>query len=164
MEAEDAGDPGHTAEGREQRHGQLCAGHQPDGHGHSDAEQHLQCTGDDERRTQETDETDETTESTQVTGTTETQGTAATGTEALLEELSETFRTNPDSILMKLDELGLSLEDLGDEDNLASLATAMNEGAANMGLPTIEDLDSAVSTLHEKLSANWSSYFKVEEA
>lgn len=113
---------------------------------------------------QETDETDETTESTQVTGTTETQGAAATGTEALLEELSETFRTNPDSILMKLDELGLSLEDLGDEDNLASLATAMNEGAANMGLPTIEDLDSAVSTLHEKLSANWSSYFKVEEA
>lgn len=113
---------------------------------------------------QETDETDETTESTQVTGTTETQGTAATGTEALLEELSETFRTNPDSILMKLDELGLSLEDLSDEDNLASLATAMNEGAANMGLPSIEDLDSAVSTLHEKLSANWSSYFEVEEA
>ena len=113
---------------------------------------------------QETEETDKTTESTQVTGTTETQGTAATGTEALLEELSETFRANPDSILMKLDELGLSLEDLGDEDNLASLATAMNEGAANMGLPTIEDLDSAVSTLHEKLSANWSSYFKVEEA
>ena len=109
-------------------------------------------------------EMDETTESTQVTGTTETQGTAATGTEALLEELSETFRANPDSILMKLDELGLSLEDLGDEDNLASLATAMNEGAANMGLPTIEDLDSAVSTLHEKLSANWSSYFEVEEA
>ena len=109
-------------------------------------------------------ETDETTESTQVTGTTQAQGTAATGTEALLEELSETFRANPDSILMKLDELGLSLEDLGDEDNLASLATAMNEGAANMGLPTIEDLDSAVSTLHEKLSANWSSYFKVEEA
>lgn len=113
---------------------------------------------------QETEETDETTESTQVTGTTETQGTAATGTEVLLEELSETFRANPDSILMKLDELGLSLEDLGDEDNLASLATAMNEGAANMGLPTIEDLDSAVSTLHEKLSANWSSYFEVEEA
>lgn len=113
---------------------------------------------------QETEETDETTESTQVTGTTETQGTAATGTEALLEELSETFRANPDSILMKLDELGLSLEDLGDEDNLASLATAMNEGAANMGLSTIEDLDSAVSTLHEKLSANWSSYFEVEEA
>lgn len=109
-------------------------------------------------------ETDETTESTQVTGTTETQGTAATGTEALLEELSETFRANLDSILMKLDELGLSLEDLSEEDNLASLATAMNEGAANMGLPIIEDLDSAVSTLHEKLSANWSSYFEVEEA
>lgn len=113
---------------------------------------------------QETEETDETTESTQVTGTTETQGTAATGTEALLEELSETFRANLDSILMKQDELGLSLEDLSDEDNLASLATAMNEGAANMGLPTIEDLDSAVSTLYEKLSANWSSYFEVEEA
>lgn len=109
-------------------------------------------------------EMDEATESTQVTGTTQAQGTAAAGTEALLEELSETFRANPDSILMKLDELGLSLEDLGDEDNLASLATAMNEGAANMGLPTIEDLDSAVSTLHEKLSANWSSYIEVEEA
>ena len=113
---------------------------------------------------QETDETDETTESTQVTGTTQAQGTAATGTEALLGELSETFRANPDSILVKLDELGLSLEDLSDEDNLASLATAMNERAANMGLPTIEDLDSAVSTLYEKLSANWSSYFEVEEA
>ncbi|MCI7522188.1 hypothetical protein [Roseburia hominis] len=113
---------------------------------------------------QETEETDETTESTQVTGTTQAQGTAATGTETLLAELSETFRANPDSILMKLDELGLSLEDLSDEDNLASLATAMNEGAANIGLPTIEDLDSAVSTLHEKLSANWSSYFEVEEA
>lgn len=109
-------------------------------------------------------EMDEATESTQVTGTTQAQGTAAAGTEALLEELSETFRVNPDSILVKLDELGLSLEDLGDEDNLASLATAMNEGAANMGLPTIEDLDSAVSTLYEKLSANWSSYFEVEEA
>ena len=116
------------------------------------------------QETQETEETDETTGSAQVTGTTEAQGTAATGTEALLAELSETFRANPDSILMKLDELGLSLEDLGDENNLASLATAMNEGAANMGLPTIEDLDSAVSTLHEKLSANWSSYFEVEEA
>ena len=116
------------------------------------------------QETQETEETDETTGSAQVTGTTEAQGTAATGTETLLAELSETFRANPDSILMKLDELGLSLEDLGDEDNLASLATAMNEGAANMGLPTIEDLDSAVSTLHEKLSANWSSYFEVEEA
>lgn len=109
-------------------------------------------------------EMDEATESTQVTGTTQAQGTAATGTETLLAELSETFRANPDSILMKLDELGLSLEDLSDEDNLASLATAMNEGAANMGLPSIEDLDSAVSTLHEKLSTNWSSYFKVEEA
>ena len=109
-------------------------------------------------------EMDEATESTQVTGTTQVQGTAATGTETLLAELSETFRANPDSILMKLDELGLSLEDLSDEDNLASLATAMNEGAANMGLPSIEDLDSAVSTLHEKLSTNWSSYFKVEEA
>lgn len=109
-------------------------------------------------------EMDEATESTQVTGTTQAQGTAAAGTEALLAELSETFRANPDSILMKLDELGLSLEDLSDEDNIASLATAMNEGAANMGLPTIEDLDSAVSTLHEKLSANWSSYFEVEEA
>ena len=63
-------------------------------------------------------EMDEATESTQVTGTTQAQGTAAAGTEALLEELSETFRTNPDSILMKLDELGLSLEDLGDEDIL----------------------------------------------
>lgn len=112
---------------------------------------------------QETEETDETTENTQVTGTTQAQGTAATGTETLLAELSETFRANPDSILMKLDELGLSLEDLSDEDNLASLATAMNEEAANMSLPTIEDLDSAVSTLHKKLSANWSSYFEVEE-
>lgn len=50
-EAEDAREQATQQKEENSCYGQLCAGHQPDGHGHSDAEQHLQCTGDDERRT-----------------------------------------------------------------------------------------------------------------
>lgn len=87
----------------------------------------------------------------------------ASGEEALLAQLSQAFRANEDSILATMEELGLSLEDLQDEENLSTLATAMNEGAAALGLPSIDDLDSLVTQLHETLSENWESYFQVEE-
>lgn len=37
------------------------------------------------------------------------------------------------------------------------------EESAELGLPTIENLDSLVAKLHETLSENWESYFEVEE-
>ena len=94
---------------------------------------------------------------------TESESDLTSGEQSLLAQLSETFRANTDSILMKMEELGLSLEDLQDEDNLTKLAEAMNEGAESLGLPTIEDMDTVVSELYEKLSANWTSYFDEEQ-
>jgi len=87
----------------------------------------------------------------------------SSGEEALLAQLSQAFRANEDSILATMEELGLSLEDLQDEENLSTLAAAMNEGAAERGLPTVDDLDSLVSWLHETLSENWENYFSIEE-
>lgn len=91
---------------------------------------------------------------------TSSSSTTSTGTDALLSELSETFRANTDSILSTLDSLGLTLEDLSDKENLEKLAEAMNEGAAALGVP--EDSDSLIEELYEKLTENWSSYFEEE--
>ena len=94
---------------------------------------------------------------------TESGSDLTSGEQSLLAQLSQTFRANEDSILMKMEELGLSLEDLQDEDNMTKLAEAMNEGAESLGLPTIENMDTVVSELYEKLSANWTSYFEEEQ-
>lgn len=60
--------------------------------------------------------------------------------------LSNAFRANEDSILSTMETLGLTMDDLADEENLKTLATAMNEGAANLGLPTT-DVDETVSMI-----------------
>ncbi len=70
---------------------------------------------------------------------------------SFLSQLSETFRANEDSILSAMESLGLALDDLSDKDNLTALANAMNEGAANLGLPTIDDLDSTVDSLYNSV-------------
>ncbi len=64
-----------------------------------------------------------------------------------MSQLQDTFRANADSIQRTLDELGLSLEDLYDEDNMNNFASAMNEGAARIGVPQVENLDEAVANL-----------------
>lgn len=98
----------------------------------------------------------------EATEETSSSSTTSTGTDALLSELSNTFRANTDSILSTLDSLGLTLEDLSDKENLEKLAEAMNEGAAALGVPVPEDSDSLIEELYEKLTENWSSYFEEE--
>ena len=94
-----------------------------------------------------------------LTTTSTTSTSSSTGYDALLSQLSETFRANADSILSTLDTLGLSLEDLQDEDNLQTLADAMNSGAESLGLPTVDNLETLVSQLYQTLSENWDAYF-----
>lgn len=90
---------------------------------------------------------------------------SATGYEALISKLSDTFRANADSILSTMESLGLSLEDLQDEDNLQTLADAMNMGAKSLGLPVASsDLETLVSQLYEDLSENWDTYFASTDA
>lgn len=64
-----------------------------------------------------------------------------------------------------MESLGLSLEDLQDEDNLQTLADAMNTGAKSLGLPVASsDLETLVSQLYEDLSGNWDTYFASTDA
>ncbi len=64
-----------------------------------------------------------------------------------MDTLSQAFRANADSIQMTMDSLGLTIEDLADETNMATLASAMNDGAVALGVPTVENLDEVVSNL-----------------
>jgi len=61
--------------------------------------------------------------------------------------LQDAFRANADSIEMTMNSLGLTIEDLTDEENMTALATAMNEGAVNLGVPTVDNLEEVVSNL-----------------
>ena len=65
----------------------------------------------------------------------------------LMSQMSDAFRANEDSIRAAMEELGLSEEDLESAENMALLANAMNEGAAKLGVPQIEDVDAAVEEL-----------------
>ena len=69
------------------------------------------------------------------------------GGDDLMSQMSDTFRANEDSIRAAMEELGLSEEDLSSAENMALLANAMNEGAAKLGVPQIEDVDAAVERL-----------------
>lgn len=93
---------------------------------------------------------------------TSSESTSKSSEEEILSQLSDTFRANADSILSTMDELGLSIEDLEDEENLKKLAAAMNEGAANLGLPTAGDTDTLVEQLKEALASYWDNYSEEE--
>ncbi|MCR4841898.1 MAG: hypothetical protein K5840_01395 [Eubacterium sp.] len=80
-----------------------------------------------------------------VSDVSESEALSDTGT--FLEELSKAFRANGDSILMTMDELGLTMEDLTDETAMSTLATAMNQGAEALGVPTVENMDEVVDSL-----------------
>ena len=67
--------------------------------------------------------------------------------DSILSQISQTMRVNEDTITSTLDELGLTTADLLNADNMALLTNALNEGAAERGLPTVEDLDSATASL-----------------
>ena len=97
----------------------------------------------------ETTETDETTEADETAA---TSSVSTTGYEDLLDQLSKTFRANPESILMTMENLGLSMDDLSDEENLTKLANAMNDGATSMGLPSAGDVTDLVSSLSDYIA------------
>jgi primosomal protein N' len=66
---------------------------------------------------------------------------------SIVSNISESLRCNEDTILSTLESLGLTPEDLLDSDNIELLANALNEGAAALGLPTVDDLDQTISDL-----------------
>lgn len=74
-------------------------------------------------------------------------GGVSEGGDDLMSRMSEMFRANEDSIRAAMEELGLSEEDLASAENMALLANAMNEGAAKLGVPQMEDVDAAVEEL-----------------
>ena len=90
---------------------------------------------------------------------TETETTATTEddsdstTEEVLDSISQSLRVNQDSILSTMDELGLTTDDLTDEDSLTSLVSALNEGAQKRGLTTVDDLDTTLADLLEQISS-----------
>ena len=72
---------------------------------------------------------------------------ASTSDSSFLSILSEKLRANEDSILRIMQELGLNAEDLTDRANMEALADAMNQGAAQLGVPQIEDISGTVDEL-----------------
>ena len=67
-----------------------------------------------------------------------------------METLSQAFRANVDSIQMTMDSLGLTIDDLSDETNMTTLASAMNDGAIALGVPTVENMSDVVANLVQK--------------
>lgn len=82
----------------------------------------------------------------------------------LMSKLSNAFRANQDSIESAMNELGLTEEDLNDAENLTALANAMNEGAENLGLPQIENVDEVVESIlnGEEVSSEENPVFPAE--
>lgn len=86
-----------------------------------------------------------------VEDTTTEEETAETDTitslQNILDQISQTMRVNQDSILTTLDDLGLSVTDLYNSDNMSLLCNALDEKAGEMGLTQAEDLESNISSL-----------------
>lgn len=98
---------------------------------------------------EETEETEETeaTDETKVTELSETEQSALASASTVLQSLSDALRANPDTIISKMEELGMTPEDLLDSDNIATLANELNADAQETGLPTVDNLDSVISEL-----------------
>ena len=91
-----------------------------------------------------------------MTSATEATSTSEVEDTSFMEVLSQVLRANTDSIQSTMDELGLTLDDLTSEENMATLASAMNQGAADLGLPTIDNLDDVVNGLMDAINATTS--------
>ncbi len=61
--------------------------------------------------------------------------------------LSDTLRANMDSIQDAMDQLGITMENLNDQDSVSSLVHAMNLGASNLGVPQLTDIDQIIETI-----------------
>ncbi len=70
-----------------------------------------------------------------------------------MDVLSEAFRANEDNIQAALDNMGLSIEDLADMDNMTAFADAMEKGAVNMGLPPVDDKNGVIERASSSIKA-----------
>ena len=94
--------------------------------------------------TQDTDETEETSE-TESTDTT-------SDSDDILSTISSTMRVSEDSIKEAMEELGITTDDLTNEDSLNALLEKLNQGAEDRGLKTVSE--STIETLIAQLIEN----------
>lgn len=76
---------------------------------------------------------------------------------SIVSSLSESLRANEDTILSTLESLGLTPEDLLDSENIELVANALNDGAKELGLPTVDDLDTIISNLKSSVESTLDS-------
>ena len=70
----------------------------------------------------------------------------------LLNQISDTMRVNPDSLIQAMNELGLSATDLFDSENMEKLTEKLNEGAASLGLTSTDSLTDQNEKLNQTAS------------
>ncbi len=61
--------------------------------------------------------------------------------------LSDALRANTESIERTMEELGMTAEDLTNQEKVSSLVNAMNQGAENLGVPQITDIDKIIESI-----------------
>ena len=76
-------------------------------------------------------------------------------TSSILSSISDTMRVNQDSIKAAMEKLGLSEDDLTDEDSLTELLEELNNGAKQRGLPSAGD--TAIQNLITEITGSTSS-------
>lgn len=91
--------------------------------------------------------TTSTTSTDSTSDTSDTEEATAESFASVLNQISQTMRVNTDSIAQTMSELGLSASDLYDSDSMSKLVSALNSKASEMGLQTVDDTDSAASSL-----------------
>lgn len=104
------------------------------------------------------EETSETEATTLLTDSEETSESSS-----ILSTISEVMRVNTDSIEAAMEELGISKEDLTDEDSLTELLDALASGATERGLGTASESEIA-SLISQLTAATESSETTTEEA
>ncbi len=61
--------------------------------------------------------------------------------------LSDALRANTESIERTMEELGITTEDLTDQEKVSSLVNAMNQGAESLGVPQLTDIDKIIESI-----------------
>ena len=65
----------------------------------------------------------------------------------IISNISDTMSASEETVLSTLDSLGLKPDDLLDSSNVEAVVTALNSGAEALGLPTVDSLDDAISSI-----------------
>lgn len=73
-----------------------------------------------------------------------------TSEDSILSQISQSMNVRSDSIFDTMNSLGIEESDLTDLDTMEELLTALNEGAAQKGLPSFDDFTSILDQLLEE--------------